>query len=314
MIPFNKPQFDEKEYEAVKAVLDSGHLTAGKEVEAFEKEFAEYIGAPYVVAVDNCTNALFLSLYYDNWIKELKDKWIKCPAMTFASVAHSIVHSSKFSQLIFTDEYYAGEKYQLAPTNIWDCAHQIERGMYEKGQIQCFSFYPNKVLSSAEGGAIATDDKDFAEWAKQAREMGRVRKTYADYDINFTGWKMNMTDIQAAIAREQLKKLDGFLEKRENIRKEYDKYFTQINHWHYLYVIKVENRRKFIDRMKDEGVEISYHYKPLYDQPAYSNYKGNFPHTESIKDNIVTLPLYPSLKDEELEQIIQLTKKYQYEA
>ncbi len=309
MIPFNKPQFDDKEYEAVKRVLDSGHLTAGKEVIAFEKEFAEYIGVPYIIAVDNCTNALFLAL---EWTRtNIRKGLIGCPAMTFASVAHSITQAGQY--LEFEDKYFAGEKYNLDYTNIWDCAHQIERGMYEKGQVQCFSFYPNKVLSSAEGGAIATDNEEFATWARQAREMGRVRKSYADYDINFIGWKMNMTDIQACIAREQLKKLDGFLKKREEIRKEYDKHFKQINNWNYLYIITVNDRRKFIDRLAEEGIEISYHYKPLYDQPAYANYKGSFPYTESIKNNIVTLPLYPSLKDEEIEKIIKLTKMYQYD-
>lgn len=306
MIPFNRPSFDSHEDNAILRVLESGHLTAGKEVEEFEKEFAEYIGAPYVVAVDNCTNALFLAL------NRTSHQEVYCPAMTFASVAHSIIHNGH--RLKFIDEYHAGGKYQLKGTNIWDCAHQIERGMFEEGQIQCFSFYPNKVLSSAEGGAIATDNKHFAEWAKQAREMGRKRKNWADYDINFIGWKMNMTDIQACIARKQLKKLDGFLKRREEIHKQYDKHFIQVNKWHYLYVITVNNRQVFMDRMKDEGVEISYHYKPLYDQPVYSNYKGHFPYTESLKNQIVSLPLYPSLKDEEIDKIINLTKKYQYEA
>lgn len=298
-----------EEETAVLRVMRSGHMTSGPEVEAFEKEFADYIGAPYVIAVDNCTNALWLSLY--NYSLQNNDGKIRCPAMTFASVAHSIVQTKNI--LEFTDEYHAGEKYQLKETNIWDCAHQIERGMYEKGQVQCFSFYPNKVLSSAEGGAIATDNKEFAEWAKIARWCGRKAYTTYKYDIEFAGWKMNMTDMQAAIAREQLKKLDRFLKRREEIAGEYRKYFEQVNGWNYLFVIKVKDRKIFMTRMAEEGVETSYHYKPLYEQKAYLAYNKseNFPYTESIKNNIVTLPLYPQMTDEEVNQVIKLTKYYQ---
>jgi dTDP-4-amino-4,6-dideoxygalactose transaminase len=305
MIPFNKPTFGQEEEDALIRVLRTGHLTAGKEVQAFEKEFAEYIGAPYVVAVDSCTNALWLSLRYE---RRNGPREIGCPGMTFASVAHTIVQNDH--GLTFTDEYHAGSAYQLRNTNIWDCAHQIERGMYKKGTTMCFSFYPNKVLSSAEGGAIATDDPEMVEWLKGARWNGRYARSFSDYDIKFAGWKMNMTDIQACLVREQLKKLDSFNSRRAEIKAEYDKHFTQVNEWHYLYVVEVDNRDEFLKKMSDSGVECSFHYKPLYEQPAYQDLKADYYYLDSIKDRIVTLPLYPALTNNDVAQIIGLTKQH----
>lgn len=228
--------------------------------------------------------------------------------MTFASVAHSIVHSYHFLKL--TNEYHAGSKYQLGNTNIWDCAHEISRGMYESGTIQCFSFYPNKVLSSCEGGAIALDNKEMADWLRLARNNGRLKNTYYDYSIEFPGWKMNMTDMQAAIGREQLKKLDAFNQRRYDIGTQYRKHFRQLNRGDYLFVITVDNRDIFMQRMQESGVELSYHYKPLYDQPAYRQSAKLFPYLESIKDQVVTLPLYPAMTDEEVETVIKLTKQH----
>jgi dTDP-4-amino-4,6-dideoxygalactose transaminase len=121
---------------------------------------------------------------------------------------------------------------------------------------------------------------------------------------------MNMTDLTAAICREQLRKLDDFNNDRLSIKNEYDKHFKQLNRGHYLYVIEVENRREFMDKMESDGVELSYHYRPLYDQPAYKADPKEFPYLESIKDKIVTLPLYPKLTNGEVQKIIQLTKKH----
>ncbi len=309
MIPFSRPSFGEEEKQAANRVIESGFLTQGPEVEQLENELAAFLNSPYVVCVDNCTNALFLSFEYLNITQGLRH--VECPAMTFASVAHVL---GSVWGVDLSDEYHAGSKYELkgnfSSTNVWDCAHEIYRGMYKPGQVQCFSFYPNKVLSGPEGGAIATDNKEFRDWLILARNNGRAKMATHDYSIEFPGWKMNMTDLQAAIIREQLKKVDSFNEDRLAIKTEYNKHFEQFNDGCYLYVIRVENRDDFIKKMKDDGVECSYHYKPLYDQPAYKQSGTNFPYCESIKNKVVTLPLYPSMTNEEVQTVINLTKKH----
>lgn len=301
MISFHKPSFANEEQEAAIRIIKSGYLTQGEEVARLEEELAAFLSAPYVVAVDNCTNALFLALTY------FYPGTVGCPAMTFASVAHVIDQSG--NRIKFLDEYHAGQAYQLKFTNIWDCAHQIDRDMYKPGQVQCFSFYPNKVLASAEGGAIATDDKAFRDWLILARNNGRKAMATYDYSIDFPGWKMNMTDLQATIAREQLKKLDAFNARRTIIGDEYRKHFKQFNQGNYLFVIRVKNREEFMQKMKADGVELSYHYKPLYDQPAYQQ-NPNFPFLETIKHEIVTLPLYPAMTDDEVQTVIKLTQQH----
>lgn len=307
MIPFNRPSFDEQEKKAAIRVIESGFLTQGPEVVKFEEELAAFLSSPYVVAVDNCTNALFLALQY--YFYGFHNATVGVPAMTFASVAHVVKQLGH--GIDWLDEYHAGSKYQIQGTKVWDCAHEISRGMYEPGTIQCFSFYPNKILSSAEGGAIATDDKIFYDWLLLARNNGRAKMATHDYTIEFAGWKMNMTDLQAAIAREQLKKLDQFNARRKEIAETYRSHFKQLNHGDYLFVITVANREEFMRKMLEQGVELSYHYKPLYDQPAYKTIDPkNFPYLESIKNQIVTLPIYPAMTDDEVQTVIKLTKQY----
>ena len=236
------------------------------------------------------------------------DEDIPCPAMTFASVAHVIRQTHNSVQ--FTDEYHAGSAYELTGTRIWDCAHEIYRNMYIPGSMMCFSFYPNKVLSSCEGGAIALDNKNIVDWLRLARNNGRLKNTYYDYSIEFPGWKMKMTDMQAAIGREQLKKLDTFNARRKEIGDTYRNHFRQLNNGNYLFVISVENREEFMRQMLAKGIELSYHYKPLYEQPAYKQDSTAFPYLESIKNKIVTLPLYPAMTDQEVQTVIKLTKQY----
>jgi len=158
-------------------------------VKSFERRMAQYTGAPYAVAVDSCTNALFLCCKY--W--EVEKVWI--PKKTYLSVPQSIIHAG--GEVVFEDRAWRGV-YQLKPYPIWDAAKRLTSGMYQKGQFMCLSFHVKKLLPIGKGGMILTDDKDAVEWFKRARYEGRSEKPYHEDDIHMLGWNMYMTPEQAA--------------------------------------------------------------------------------------------------------------------
>jgi len=160
-----------------------------KVVREFEEAVAEYTGAPYAVAVDSCTNALFLACKY------LKVEEVTIPAKTYISVPNSIVHAG--GKVNFRDYKWAGS-YQLEPYPIWDCAKRFTSGMYRPGAIQCVSFQTRKILSIGKGGMLLTDSLDAVKWLKSARFNGRSEVPLEEDTYDSFGWNMYMTPEQAA--------------------------------------------------------------------------------------------------------------------
>jgi len=181
-------------------------MNAFKVVKDFERAVAEYTGAPYAVAVNSCTNALFLCLM---WLKEqeqLPDA-ISIPKRTYASVPHQINHAG--ASVIFRDEDWSGI-YQLAPTVVFDSARRFTSGMFNKVDIDCgFAGYPgspfmctshhwNKILGIQQGGVILHRDHAADAWLRRARFDGRGEGV-APADDQFTiGWHMYMSPEIAA--------------------------------------------------------------------------------------------------------------------
>ena len=162
-----------------------------KIVRMFEEEVAEYTGAPFAVAVDSCTNALFLCLKYLN----VEGKEIVVPKKTYLSVPMSVIHSGGIP--VFKDIEWSGI-YQLEPTNIYDAAKRFTSNMYIPNTFMCLSFHIKKHLSIGKGGMILTDNSDAVEWFKKARYEGRSEKNYVDDNIDMLGWNMYMTPLQAS--------------------------------------------------------------------------------------------------------------------
>jgi len=160
-----------------------------KITEEFEKKISDYTGAPYVVTIDNQSNALFLSLYYEN----IKGKEIEIPNRTYPSVPCEIIHAGgkvKFYEI-------SGEKlkgaYQLKPTKVWDSALRFTADMYIPNTHMCLSFTgAYKHLKLSKGGAILTDDVKAYEWFKRARFSGRNECSYHDDEFDMLGWNFYM--------------------------------------------------------------------------------------------------------------------------
>lgn len=168
---------------------------AYKVVEQFEQKLAHYTGAPYVVTVDNMSNALFLALMYVG----IKGKHIIIPSRTYPSVPCEIIHAGgKVKWKKVTKKTLKGP-YQLKPTNVWDSALRFTADMYKPGTFMCVSFTgPNKHLKLSKGGAILTDDYAAYKWFKRARFSGRREMSYHEDDFDMLGWNFYMLPEIAA--------------------------------------------------------------------------------------------------------------------
>lgn len=348
-IPFAKANIGEEEIKAVEGVLRSGWLTQGTKVQEFEEKFAEYVGAKYAIAVNSATSALFLCLRYLKE-QNKKGKYVIAPSLTFSASASTAIHNNLsvvFSDV--TDINYClndsklnnsleknpgkvlgvvsvhltGNKSLMGLKDfnvpiIEDSAHRILPKTQGNNPV-CYSFYATKNMTTGEGGMITTNNEAMAAWFKMARLHGCDKdgfKRYKEgsgwkYEIKFCGWKMNMTDIMAAIGIEQLKKLPEMNNQRQRCVDRYNKAFGLNRTGLHLYPIRVNNREKFMDLMKYEEIGCSVHFLPLHKMPAYKKCKclDDMKVTETLGEQFVSLPLYPTLKDEEIDYVCEKVLK-----
>ena len=189
------------------------------------------------------------------------------------------------------------------------------------GDMSCFSFYPTKNMTTSEGGIITTDDEELADNARMFRAHGATVR----YHHNAIGYNFRMTDISAAIGLAQLEKIDGFNEKRIANAEYLNKGLADVDgvitpycadgskHVYHQYTIRVEkaDRDDWVDIINDCGVGTGIHYPiPLYNQPIYKalDFEGYCPNAELAADNVISLPVHPSLTQEDLDLVIDAVK------
>lgn len=191
------------------------------------------------------------------------------------------------------------------------------------GDAACFSFQAIKNITSVEGGAIATNDEEIARRARELRAHG-----FRDGEIVTLGYKYTMNDLQAALGISQLRKINRFQESRRRIAKIYDKGLegmTEVSplqvrdyatHAYHLYVVKLNtarlkiNRDQFRTAMRAEGIGTQVHFRPIHSHPYYrERYSDTFPNSDLVYEQIATLPLYPSMKDEDAEDVLAAIDK-----
>ena len=177
--------------------------------EDFERELAKYTGAPYAVALDNASNALFLSLMYEG----VAGATITIPARTYPSVPCEIIHAGGKVKFEAVEGETLTGAYQLRPTRTWDSALRFTSDMYLRNTFMCLSFTgPYKHLKLSKAGAILTDDENAYEWFKRARFSGRREKSYHDDEFDMLGWNFYLLPEIAArgvLMMKQFYNLDG---------------------------------------------------------------------------------------------------------
>ncbi len=195
------------------------------------------------------------------------------------------------------------------------------------GDIACFSFDSIKIITCGDGGAVATNDDNLAQEVIKRRSLGIDRETFARYNdqrsrqpswsygVVNEGFRYQMNNINAAIGLAQLKKINGFIQRRQEIVKMYDSAFKDTRQIGLLshdyassaflfYVMRVPKRDELIAYLKAKGITAGVHYIPNHMQPFFKKYSLPLPVTEKIFKEIITLPLYADITDEEARFVI----------
>jgi dTDP-4-amino-4,6-dideoxygalactose transaminase len=366
MIPFSKPSITQEEIDEVNKVLNSSWLTVGPKVKEFESALGKYLGAENVVATDSCTSALTLSsvsLRGGEYARAL------IPALTFVATANAAYHAgydiefcdvgqdgnldpSRIDDInllnrnydLIVPVHFAGQVCDLESiskhgnTLIEDAAHAIGAkyagvsvGLSDFSNGACFSFYPTKNMTTAEGGAFVSTNEFLVENVRKlslhgldASHINRYeRSSLARPVVSTPGYKANMTDVEAAIGIVQMGRLHSFMEKRKRVssvymqelegRVEFLKLNGRDHVWH-MFVIMVDNRDDVVSKLREKGVGAGIHYSPII--PAHPFYAketnywvGKYPNAEYISRRCISLPLFNDISDDEVDRVIRSVKE-----
>jgi dTDP-4-amino-4,6-dideoxygalactose transaminase len=368
-IVFGRPWFDADEERLLARTLRSGWIGQGPLVQQFERRLAAVVGAPEVVAVSSCTAALHLALVaagvgpgdevittpftfvatvnaieHSGATPVLVDIDPVTLNITPEAAARAITPRTKALMPV----HFAGlpvdvEGFRaLADAHgLWlveDAAHAI--GAVAAGQpvggsghrrtISCFSFYPNKNLASAEGGALALADAEVAARLRSLRLHGLDGDAWARYRTDAyrpalataAGFKCNWTDLQAAIGLPQLEKLEGFLAIRERLADRYEALLDGVpgvrlrprpapglrtRHALHLFQVELEPggiRDRVVHQLQQRGIGAAVHYLGIDHHPHYAGRVGGpFPHADHASDVLLSLPLHPHLDARDQERV-----------
>jgi UDP-4-amino-4,6-dideoxy-N-acetyl-beta-L-altrosamine transaminase len=203
-------------------------------------------------------------------------------------------------------------------------------GVY--ADLAIFSFHPVKHIACGEGGMITTNHKDLYEKLLVLRTHG-ITKDPNQMTENHGGWYYEMaelgynyrlTDMQSALGISQLDQADGGLIRRKQLARQYDEAFKntlakaimptkELSHAYHLYVVEVPNRKELYDRLRENAIYAQIHYVPVHMMPYYRNLgfkKGSFPMAESYYEKCISLPMYPTLTDDEQGFVIKKVKDF----
>jgi len=354
-IPLSRAYVDQEIKEKVLEVIDSGQYILGKQCKDFEKEFAEFIGAKRAVLTSSGTSAIFLCLKAlgvgpgDGILVpsltafptvepvfhvgatpifiDIDDTFTMDPghAEKVLQTGGGNGRTSRIRGILLVHLYgypadmdsilQLAKRYDLFVLE--DCcqAHGARyKGMRvgSMGVAGCFSFYPSKNLTVfGDGGILVTDHEDLAKQCRMYRDHGRKEK----YEHELVGYNLRFNEIQAAVGRLQLQRLDGFNESRRQIARWYGDGLKglpvitpKVQDWaepvFHLYVIQTSKRDPLATYLKERDIQTGIHYPiPNHQQPAVRNAMGPQPkleRTEEAAGKILSLPIYPELDKEKV--------------
>ena len=375
MIPIARPELGEAEAEAARRVILSGWITQGPEVAAFEREFAQYVGAPHACAVANCTAALHLALLVAG--VKAGDEVV--------TVSHSFIATANAVRYVGATPVFVDiepDGYNIDPALIEPaitertrailCVHQIGmpcdlqrivpmarrhglvliedaacavgseilwNGEWQKigrphGDVACFSFHPRKLISTGDGGMLTTRN---ADWDAQYRLLrqhamsvpdtvrhGSDRVIFESYPT--VGFNYRMTDIQAAVGREQLKRLPEIVHKRRELARRYADLLADIpglglpaepqwarSNWQ-SYCVRLPQhaeQRGVMQAMLDAGISTRRAIMCSHREAAYADLppRHQLTRSERAQDRCILLPLFATLNRTELASVAQALRE-----
>lgn len=372
-LPFSRPCISQNAIDEVVACLKSGWLATGPRVQKFEEDLRAYFHVPHAMAFTSATEALLIALR--GMGIQAGDEVITTP-MTFVASLNTIVLAGAKPVLVDVDintynidvarirdaitprtkaimpVHFHGLPVDLDP--LYELANQhglrvLEDaaqavGTYYKGKIigsfgdaQAFSFHPNKVMTTGEGGCLTMRDDKLANYAGIMRFHGIDRPAWnrfgkggaKHFDVVAAGYKSNMPDIAAALGIHQLREVEGFIAQRTALAERYTKLLAgcpavtlpltkkpayDYRHCWYLYAPLINpevagiDRDEFMARMQEHNIGTGYHHQAAHLYSFYRDtfgYKqGQFPNAETISARIVSLPLFAAMTFADQDRVV----------
>lgn len=345
MIPLAKPDFSGAEFHNVVDCLQSGWVSKGEFLDQFEKQFAKWCGCRYGVAVMNGTVALHLAL---EALGIGEGDEVIIPNLTYIATANAVSYTGAKVVLcdvnrdtwtinpVLLKQKITGKTKAVIPVHLYgnpchmkiintlakkykfyviEDAAQAHGAMIGKkkvgsfGDIGCFSFFGNKIITTGEGGMCVTNNKKLAD------KMKLLRNHAIDYGKGYwhscVGFNYRMTNVQAAIGLAQLERIEEFINQRHNIEIVYNSNFrdekeitlqqerpgtTKIN---WLYTILIKDRDKIMKKLKKAGIDSRPMFHPLNKLPPYKT-KEEYPISERISKLGLSLPTYYDMQVDEI--------------
>jgi len=373
-IGYGGQTIEEDDVDAVAETLRSDWLTTGPKVEAFEEEFADFVGTKEAVAVSNGTAALHAAMHA---IGIGPGDEVIVPTLTFAATANSVVFEGgtpvfadvdpqtllldpESVEERITDDTKAvvGVDYVGQPCRydvlreiadahnlvLLDDACHATGGTYKGdpvgslADLNTFSFHPVKNMTTGEGGIVATNNGEWADQMRRFRNHG-ITSTHHErseegswyYEVANPGRNYRLTDFQCALGISQLQKLPEWVERRREIARMYDEAFAPMGATqpvrqrgdstcaYHLYVIQLQlerlqaDREQVFDALQAEGIGVNVHYIPVHYHPYYREHLGTeeglCPVAEAAYERILTLPVFPRMTGDDVEDVIGAVRK-----
>ena len=365
LLNYGKQTLEQDDIDSVLEVLNTNtYLTTGPWVNKFEEKLCKYTGMKYAIAVSNGTAALHCATFAAGINKG--DEVI-VTTLSFVASANCIVYQNaipvfvdinpdtmninvdkiesaitgKTKAIIVVD--FAGQlcdyerikniadKYNLIV--IEDAAHSVGITNPNDADLVTYSFHPVKNMTTGEGGAILTNNYEFAKKLKSFRSHG-INNDYKSrylhyYSMTDIGFNYRLTDIQAALGISQLNKLKNWINIRNDIARKYDNKLKELYDYlepiakirdsgYHIYIIKLKNldRDTVYKMLREENIGVNVHYKPIHLQPFYldnyNTFEGQYPISEEIYKNIITLPIFPTMNDKDVDYVVNAIKLVVY--
>jgi perosamine synthetase len=339
------PDVGPEEAHAVAEVLESGFLTMGPKVDEFERELAAICGVPHVVVVSSGTAALHLAVLA---LGLEPDDEVIVPAYTFPATANAVSLSGARPRLVDVDPETMNLDIERVADAVgartravlavhlfgrpldWDAltaavpdrvaviedaagalgARSRGRPCGSLGVMGCLSFHPRKIVTTGEGGAVATGDDSFADTVRRLRHHGI--EPGGDFEIRTPGTNYRLSDILCAVGIPQVRRLDELLAARARVAAAYTERLQGIVatpsaadgdvHGWQAYVVRLERRDEALAALREQGVEAQIGTYALHRLAAYAD-EGKFPGADAAYEQALALPFHTRLSDDAIDRV-----------
>lgn len=350
---FDKKEINEVRKVLEEGNLTNATFDGGMRVREVESMLCKFIGTKYAAALNSGTSALQASLMALNIGKGDE---VLIPSFTFLATANAVVATGAIPVFvdIKKDNYtmdpddlekkITAKSKAIIPVHLYghvadmkqimeiasknslyvieDACQSLGSTINGKqtgsfGDTGCFSFYASKVITSGEGGAVTTNNRELADKIRMIRNHGMLE----GYDTRILGLNLRMTEICAAIAKVQLTKLERILKMRRKNAYQLTKLLEGLDiglpvesngskyNW-YLYTISLNNRDTVMKKLNSVGIGATVYYKtPIHKTPFYSNHNVSLPITEWAADHVLSLPVHPLINVEDIRYIASSLRK-----